>query len=336
MASRFLFVAVLWLACIQLAHTFMSLRSHTLFPVQLHWQGVFMSKDGSYSPSDLRKLGKQLSAVDIASPSMNSRRITAHIQIDTPRDTVWSILTDYNNLTTHVPNLVKSYLVPHPAGKRRLFQEGAQKIVGFDFRASLTMEMDEQRDDISYNPSREWSIRFRLIESRMFDSFDGIWQLTSLSPERTKLLYSVYVRPRGVVPVMALEWRIKEDVPLNLYAVKLASEKRYAYSKPARTNVVVSNTRGVSTGGLGGGLRGNNMPTRSPTSIASVRESTIIANTKPLNPPWDTEETLGTYIFAPRNSTTASASASGVYNPTPGNPSAEKERAGRSRSRWLD
>ncbi|RYY84606.1 hypothetical protein EON63_08925 [archaeon] len=173
--------------------------------------------------------------MDITTPSMNSRCISAHIQIDTPRDTVWSVLTDYNNLATHVPNLVKSYLVPHPAGKRHLFQEGSQKIVGFDFHASLIMEVDEQKGDLSYNPHQDWSIRFRLIESCVFDSFDGIWQLTSLGPDRTQLLYRVYVRPRYVVPVMALEWRIKEDIPLNLYAVKLASEKKYVHCNTSRT-----------------------------------------------------------------------------------------------------
>jgi hypothetical protein len=31
---------------------------------------------------------------------------------------------------------------------------------------------------------------------------------------KTKLTYSVLVRPRGPVPVFALEWRIKEDVPV--------------------------------------------------------------------------------------------------------------------------
>ena len=72
----------------------------------------------------------------IEAPSLNSRRITASIVIEAPIDEVWEILTDYNNLAIHVPNLVKSYLVPNPTNPKglRLFQEGAQKIIGFDFR----------------------------------------------------------------------------------------------------------------------------------------------------------------------------------------------------------
>jgi hypothetical protein len=74
--------------------------------------------------------------VVIEAPSMNSRRITADVIIDAPIETVWRILSDYNNLATHVPNLIQSYLVPVPNSpeKLRLFQEGAQKIIGFDFR----------------------------------------------------------------------------------------------------------------------------------------------------------------------------------------------------------
>ena len=88
--------------------------------------------------------------VKIEAPSLNTRKISASIIVDTPMQEVWSILTDYNNLATHVPNLVKSYVVPNAAGDIRLFQEGAQKIIGFDFRASLFMQMQEEKDEDKY------------------------------------------------------------------------------------------------------------------------------------------------------------------------------------------
>ena len=79
--------------------------------------------------------------VDIVVTGVNSRRISSSVLVDTSPELVWSILTDYDNLATHVPNLVRSERRPHPTNGIRLFQEGAQKIVGFDFRASLTMDM---------------------------------------------------------------------------------------------------------------------------------------------------------------------------------------------------
>jgi hypothetical protein len=35
----------------------------------------------------------------------------------------------------------------------------------------------------------------------------------------------VGITPKGLVPVPALEWRIREDVPVNLRAVKAAAER---------------------------------------------------------------------------------------------------------------
>lgn len=201
---------------------------------------------------------------------MNSRKITASIIISSPIEDVWSIITDYDNLAVHVPNLVKSYVVPYGAsssslplstissitsndqkknsrGEIRIFQEGAQKIVGFDFKASLTLNMKEE-NEITTNLFIERTLTFKLAESAMFSSFDGTWSMRTLSSSnefdsisseyvttyKTLLTYTVLVRPKGVVPVIALEWRIKEDVPTNLIAMKIASEK-VTKSKPVIT-----------------------------------------------------------------------------------------------------
>lgn len=176
--------------------------------------------------------------VSIAVTGLNSRSISASIVVAAPPAEVWAILTDYDRLATHVPNLVKSELRPHPKGGIRLFQEGAQKIMGFDFSASLTMDMTEVTVDARRG---QRSIEFELVESLMFASFNGVWRLQpySRTPSRTdptkfeyttKLLYRVDITPKGLVPVPALEWRIREDVPINLESVKTAAE-RLAKSK---------------------------------------------------------------------------------------------------------
>jgi len=184
---------------------------------------------------------------------MSSRRISASIIINRPPEDVWAILTDYDNLATHVPNLVISRRMEHPKGPSgiRLYQEGAQKIFGFDFSASLVMDMEEFFGPEQERRRLQRKIRFWLIESRMLGKFDGEWALqphsrrmvpptpadlaaaaardepppTQVAQYTTKLIYSVNVTPRGMVPVPALEWRIKEDVPANLRAVKVAVER---------------------------------------------------------------------------------------------------------------
>ena len=84
--------------------------------------------------------------VEIGVTGINSRRISASVVVNASPESVWAILTDYDRLATHVPNLVVSERRSHPRGGIRLFQEGAQEIVGFDFRASLEMDMVEQRE----------------------------------------------------------------------------------------------------------------------------------------------------------------------------------------------
>jgi len=193
-----------------------------------------------------QKYASTASNVFIESPTMNSRVINASTMIAASMDTVWEILTDYNRLADRIPNLTKSYLVPAPPNTTRLFQEGAQNIIGFDFRASVTMDMTEDPDNNIWGNTQK-KLRFKLVNSVMFSNFDGTWSLSLDefgSSDRTILNYSVYVRPKGPVPVLALEWRIKEDVPINLAAVKLASERKEVQ---ASSNLVKSRSTGIAT-----------------------------------------------------------------------------------------
>lgn len=182
----------------------------------------------------------ELVAVRIERTSANSRRILGDIVIPTPIQDVWAILTDYNRLAVHVPNLVESRIEQVQSGgemgdgqfRCRLFQKGAQKIVGFEFGASVTMDMREMARTRTVPPLRgsvvdERSISFKCTDSFFFQEFDGEWKAkertNSAGEVETVLSYFVDVRPKGPVPVLALEWRIREDVPTNLRAVKKAA-----------------------------------------------------------------------------------------------------------------
>ena len=92
---------------------------------KLIFQLIFVCLFLQASSSSSSKYPGSHNDVTIEAPSMNSRRITASILINGDINDVWSILTDYNNLATHVPNLVRSYLVPSPTNSIRLFQEGS-------------------------------------------------------------------------------------------------------------------------------------------------------------------------------------------------------------------
>ena len=198
--------------------------------------------------------GDELLGVKIERTSPNSRRIAGEIIVSRPMDDVWAILTDYDNLAIHVPNLVESRRVGPVLSnnvqgdgnyKCKLYQKGAQKIVGFEFGASVTMEMTERFQTSNVVTPRvmklgrekkvqageQRKIKFKCVESQFFSEFDGEWKCSWIDDPNdafelaTKVEYVVDVRPRGPVPVQALEWRIREDVPTNLRAVKIASTK---------------------------------------------------------------------------------------------------------------
>lgn len=210
---------------------------------------------------------------------------------------------------------MKSYTIPNPNNKKgiRLFQEGAQKIIGFDFRASLTMDLVEEDSD--QNSSRqEKTLHFKLADSAMFSSFDGSWSLKYHSRSRktdpatgqyifvykTQLTYSVWVRPKGLVPVVALEWRIKEDVPTNLMAVKAAAESLYTRQQQLAALPAVTSSQSVR---LNDGTMSFAEPSRS--TAQSTTNPLVVADLTPLptsiakrvyQSMWDEDETLGMYI----------------------------------------
>lgn len=178
----------------------------------------------------------ELVAVRIDRTSPNSRRIAGEIVVNASLMDVWAILTDYDDLTTHVPNLVASKRVrvgPGVAGDGshtcRLYQRGAQKIVGFEFGADVTMDMtesivvagksgritkghDEAGDGASALGRRvssqglfpeERRIGFKCVDSQFFSEFDGTWRVVQMPDNpftgeaETTVSYTVDVRPKG-------------------------------------------------------------------------------------------------------------------------------------------
>lgn len=160
--------------------------------------------------------------VKIEAPAPNRRIIRAVNLINAPISVIWELLSDYSHLADHIPNLVMSRRRPHPTGGVRLEQCGAQKILGFEFRASVVMDMTE----VTPTSSHSRSINFDLVSSSDFREFHGSWQLCAKGQNKTALFYVVSIIPRGLIPVRAIEWRISEDVPQNMDAVRIECERR--------------------------------------------------------------------------------------------------------------
>lgn len=255
----------------------------------------------------------ELVAVRIERPTANSRKIAGELSVPgvTVED-VWSILTDYNRLSIHVPNLRESRIVrennrSYSGGKSypgdgmyqcQLYQVGAQKIIGFDFSASVTMDMTERI--LSSSTSNARKIYFKCADSQFFSTFDGCWtvqeQRNPATGEKEVLCsYDVLVKPKGPVPVAALEWRIREDVPTNLRAVK-ASTLGMVSSSPSLELAAV----GASSGVVGNEVarntrnRSRNSNTRTIASVPVSRQRT--RQLAPVMVDWERGETMAKYL----------------------------------------
>jgi hypothetical protein len=288
--------------------------------LKVWWFGGTENTDNSHNDGD----SCELVAVRIERTSPNSRRIAGEISVPAQLDAVWSILTDYNRLAIHVPNLMESKVVrensPGRPGdgsyKCRLYQVGAQKIIGFDFSASVTMDMSERIIASSTNEARK--IDFKCVDSQFFSEFDGAWTVKeqrnpSTGEVETLCSYVVHVRPKGPVPVAALEWRIREDVPTNLRAVKaatLAMNSVLTTSKTrqtALTNIpLASSTRTIVKSDTATDTslqQTNTSPRKFPVRLANRK--TAISSQSPVLPAprlasvlmdWDVDETMGKYL----------------------------------------
>ena len=235
-------------------------------------------------PTDDQQDSCELVAVRIERTSANSRRIYGEIVVPVALRDVWAILTDYDRLSTHVPNLVESkVLQARGAGQAgdgqyscRLYQKGAQKIIGFEFGASVTMDMQEAILN-AQEGQEERKITFKCADSFFFNEFDGEWVVKERAGDMGQLecllSYVVDVRPKGPVPVGPLEWRIREDVPTNLRAVKKAS---------------------VDTG-FEGVMASLGRPVSS-ASTQRARQNQPVRRLSRINVNWEREETMATYL----------------------------------------
>jgi Polyketide cyclase / dehydrase and lipid transport len=301
------------------------------------WYGGDEAAESNNNYNNNQNDSCELVAVRIERTSPNSRRIFGDITIPAPLTDVWSIVTDYNRLSIHVPNLVESKIERTLSGSStsagdgqyqcRLYQKGAQKIIGFEFGASVTMDMKEiitmassaanaynTRDSNGNSmnnrlpagattlnlppingPSasalrEERKITFKCVDSFFFREFDGDWKVQEhwnyeSNSVETLLSYVVEVRPKGPVPVAALEWRIREDVPTNLRAVKnaalLLSNARQSLQK-ANPMTAMSLASSSSSS------------YRQPSLSASASSTSINTFNRSVTPPQRTSNTLAT------------------------------------------
>ena len=147
-----------------------------------------------------------------------TRRLAALLRTPISIESIWNVLTDYDNLSELIPNLVSSKIIGREGKRVQLEQVGSQKLMGLTFSAQVQLELIENRE--------LGSLDFHLLKGD-FRRFEGAWKMQQLSDgSGTCLLYELTVQGCLGMPVALIEQRLREDLTTNLLAVEKAAFKR--------------------------------------------------------------------------------------------------------------
>jgi ribosome-associated toxin RatA of RatAB toxin-antitoxin module len=147
------------------------------------------------------------------------RRLAVQLRLNLAPDSIWTVLTDYNNLSQFIPNLLYSRQLWRRGSVVGLEQEGAQQFIGLQFRAKVELELTEHLEE------RRLSFVMRKGD---FRRFEGLWQLQVDRTGVTSLLYELTVQGCIGMPIGLIEQRLRDDLAANLLAVESEARRRTA------------------------------------------------------------------------------------------------------------
>lgn len=142
-----------------------------------------------------------------------ARRICAAIAVPCSVEHLWQVLTDYDNLSSFIPNLTLSRRLEATPTGTRLEQIGAQCFLNIQFCARVVLDMVEQF------PHR---LGFSMVEGD-FKSFEGCWTLEptdNADQAETRLVYELTVCPPRAIPAVLIERHLRRDLAQNLQAIR--------------------------------------------------------------------------------------------------------------------
>ena len=146
------------------------------------------------------------------------RRLAVQLRLDLDPAWLWAVLTDYDGLSTFIPNLQISRQLWRRGAVVGLEQEGAQTFMGLKFKARVQLELTE-------HPEQQ-RLSFVMLKGD-FRRFEGTWQI-GRDASATTLLYELLVQGCVGMPIGLIEQRLQEDLAANLRAVQREAQRRAA------------------------------------------------------------------------------------------------------------
>lgn len=145
-----------------------------------------------------------------------TRRLAVQLRLALSPEWLWTVLTDYDNLHTFIPNLADSRQIWRRGNRVGVEQVGSQQFCGLRFSARVQLELLEER------PSG--LLQFRMLEGD-FRCFEGSWRVGS-NGLSSWLFYDLTVQGKPGMPISLIEQRLQQDLASNVRGVQQEAQRR--------------------------------------------------------------------------------------------------------------
>lgn len=147
---------------------------------------------------------------------LTKRRVSGGITVEAPAESIWRVLTAYEELPDVVPNILSNEVTRRPDGSVSIAQSSLLSR-RLDLKTDMTLEVEA--DDAAKK------LVLRRVSGHGFLEFVGSYTLKPQSGGATYLQYNVELVPCPIFPLPLVETKIRKEVPKMLQAVRLASRR---------------------------------------------------------------------------------------------------------------
>ncbi|NTW69793.1 MAG: cyclase [Chlorobiaceae bacterium] len=151
--------------------------------------------------------------------------VRGDVYIAAPPETVWAVITDYDNHKNFVPGVLDSGIISDNGSEKVMFEKGKSGLFIFNKTVNVKMRVWGEK------PKR---LNFEQITGN-FKVYHGEWLLVVSPPDKgTFLTYRAEVKPDFFAPGFAVRNVQKKECPLMLSAMKKRAESLTAIAKKSQ------------------------------------------------------------------------------------------------------
>ena len=153
--------------------------------------------------------------------------IQADASVESDAQTLWSTLTDYNELARFVPGMTASRVVSAPGANPKLVEQKRQGgLLSLIIPDHVVLAMDEQPyRRIGFRSVSGWSI-----------AMSGEWLISGEKPLR--LIYRARIVPVLPPPPLVTELYVEDEVRLRMDALVREAERRMRAQRLGKSGVL--------------------------------------------------------------------------------------------------